>query len=258
MQKITKRILAYTLTLAILLSTVVIGAVSTVSAETVAADFTAWDGSRDFNLEGSGTEKDPYLIKTAAQLAAVVSSNNGGAWKGKYFKLANDIKINDTSKANWMDSVTKNWIWADFRFTGIFDGDGHTIDGLYYNGSKKRVGLFAYVGAQDGYDCVIKNFKMTNTYIKNDVNDYGTGFVAGQASQVTSFHNIYIDDTCEIVSTTVDGIGGIVGRTEFNLVMSNIAMNGKLSGKANIGSFVGLYASNGKLNISSSYSTADC
>ena len=75
MQKIMKRILAYTLTLAIILSTLVFGAVSTVSAE-AATEFVAWDGSTDTNLEGSGTEADPYLVKTAAQLAAVVSSTN--------------------------------------------------------------------------------------------------------------------------------------------------------------------------------------
>ena len=249
---ILKKSLALFVAFVILISTL------TVTLVTSAAAGEFWDGSKDSNISGSGTETDPYLIETPEQLAYIVTANKNGAYTGKYFKLANDIKINDTSKANWKESA-RNWVWADFRFIGPFDGDGHTIDGLYFNGSKKRFGLFSYVGANDAgtIQTTIKNFKMTNAYIENAITDNGTAFVAGQASKVASFHNIYIDDTCEIVTSTVTAVGGILGQSAYNVFMSNIAMNGKVTGKANVGAFVGSLRSGARLDIKSSYTTAD-
>ncbi len=215
-----------------------------------------WDGSKDYNMEGSGTEADPYLVKTAAHLAAIATGSNSGAFTGKYFKLANDIRINDTTNANWKDSA-RGWVWADFRFVGTFDGDGHTIDGLYYNGSQRVMGLFSYVGADnDGvYKTTLKNFKMTNAYIESTAAD-GAGFAAGQASRVAYFDGIYIDDTCEINATST-GVGGILGQSSYNVFMSNIAMNGKVVGGSNVGAFAGTLSSGAKLDIKSSYTTAD-
>lgn len=215
-----------------------------------------WDGTKDSNLEGKGTEDEPYLIKTPAQLAYIVTANNGGAFTGKHFKLANDIRINDTSKANWKASA-RNWVWEDFRFIGTFDGDGHTIDGLYYKGSQRVMGLFSYVGASnDGaHKTTLKNFKMTNAYIESTAAD-GVGFAAGQASRVAYFEGIYIEDTCEIKATCT-GVGGILGQSGYNVFMSNIAMNGKVAGGSNVGAFAGTISSGAKLDIKSSYTTAD-
>ncbi|MBO5200598.1 MAG: glycoside hydrolase family 16 protein [Clostridia bacterium] len=215
-----------------------------------------WDGTKDSNLEGNGTEAEPYLIKTPAQLAYIVTANNGGAFTGKYFKLANDIRINDTTNANWKDSA-RGWVWADFRFVGTFDGDGHTIDGLYYNGSQRVMGLFSYVGADNNgvYKTTLKNFKMTNAYIESTAAD-GAGFAAGQASRVAYFDGIYIDDTCEIKATCT-GVGGILGQSSYNVFMSNIAMNGKVVGGSNVGAFAGTLSSGARLDIKSSYTTAD-
>ena len=217
---------------------------------------TVWDGSKDYNLEGTGSEANPYLIKTAEQLAAIVTGSNGGAFTGKYFKLANDIRINDTFSANWKESA-RNWVWADFRFVGTFDGNGHTIDGLYYKGSQRVMGLFSYVGADNNgvYKTTIKNFNMTNAYIESTAAD-GAGFVSGQASRVAYFDTIYIDDTCEI-NSTVKGAGGILGQSGYNVFMSNIGMNGKVVGGSNFGAFAGTLSSGARLDIKSSYTSAD-
>ena len=182
-----KKSLALFVALVILISTLTVTLVTSASADVF------WDGTKDSNLSGSGTEEDPYLIETPEQLAYIVTANKSNAYKGKYFKLANDIKINDTSKADWKDSA-KNWVWADFRFVGTLDGDGHTIDGLYFNGSQKRFGLFSYVG-----DSLIKNVRITNAYINNTYNAgddsaQGMGIICAQASAQATFDLIYIDD----------------------------------------------------------------
>lgn len=194
-----------------------------------------WDGTKDSNLEGSGTPEAPYLIKTPEQLAAIVTGNNGGAWTGKYFKLANDIRIHDTTKANWKDNA-RNWVWADFRFVGTFDGDGHTIEGLYFKGNQKRMGLFSYIG-----DTLIKNVKFTGAYIENTTSEEGQAIVAAQASAMADFEGIYIDETCVIVAPNVKGVAGIIARSNQNVSIKDSAVLGTFTGASHVGAFFGTF-----------------
>ena len=73
-------------------------------------------------LAGSGTESDPFLVSTPDELAQI---SNMGA-NGSYYKLTNNIDL-----TNWIDtnSPEKGWIHVTLR--GTFDGDGHTVSGLW-------------------------------------------------------------------------------------------------------------------------------
>lgn len=221
-----------------------------------------WDGTNTIEsldaFEGSGSADDPYQIENGNQLAYVVATD---LTDGLCFKLTKDIRLNDTSTANWKDTA-KNWVWKDVRFVGTFDGDGHTIDGLFYNkasSTEYRVGLFLYVGANGGHSCTIKNFKMTNAYIANNSTkaDAAAGVIAGQASQVTTFENIYIDETCEVNSPAADAAGGLLGKTDYNINITNCAALAKVTGETYIGAFVGWMKSNGRPTIVKSYTTTD-
>ena len=68
----------------------------------------------EIGLEGEGTEEAPFLIATSedwdAFTAYVIA---GGFTKGQHFKLADDITAKTAVSAN--------------AFSGIFDGDGHTL-----------------------------------------------------------------------------------------------------------------------------------
>ncbi len=111
---------------------------------------TYWNGTSNKTFSGSGTQTDPYLIGTAEQLAGLAERTNVDKedFAGKYIKLTADIYLtnfNDPDTANW-----KEWIpiartnrqqqsgggsTTDYSyFCGHFDGDGHTIYNLYYNG----------------------------------------------------------------------------------------------------------------------------
>lgn len=233
----------------IAISALAVGIVTAANAADV------WDGTKDSDLSGGGTDSDPYLIETPEQLAYIVTANKSNAYKGKFFKLANDIKINDTSKANWKDSA-KNWVWADFRFVGNFDGDGHTIDGLYFNGSQKRFGLFSYVG-----DSVIKNVRITNAYINNtytagDDSAQGMGIICAQASAKATFDLIYIDESCYLNAPNIKGVSGIVGRSNQNITISNSAVFGTYIGSSHVSAFFGTHWG-GSLNISNSFTASN-
>ena len=56
----------------------------------------AWDGSAaEAFADGDGTEKDPFVIEKASQLAFLAQEVNAGtAYEGQYFVLEKDIDLN--------------------------------------------------------------------------------------------------------------------------------------------------------------------
>lgn len=194
-----------------------------------------WDGTKASGLadfSGSGTEKDPYLIENASQLAYIVSTD---LTDGLYFELVKDIKINDTSKANWKETA-KNWVWADVRFVGHFNGNGHTIDGLFHKGSQKRFGLFSYVG-----NSVFENVRLTNASVTTSTKEEGSGIFSSQASEIADYRGIYIDETCEVSAPNSKGVAAIVARSNKNINISNCTVHAKIVGKSHVGAFYGTH-----------------
>ena len=128
------------------------------------------------SFEGKGKASSPYLIQSAqdlANLAYIVTDANNDV-SGKYFKMTRDIYLNDfTVDADGNITANgdlKDWtpigeykFLMDDDFQGHFDGDGHTIYGLYINEEKPRyyVGLF---GSTDY--ATIKNLSLKNVYIR--------------------------------------------------------------------------------------------
>ncbi len=84
-----------------------------------------WDGTvAEGFAAGSGTEADPYLIATGAQLAYLAKSvNEGNAYSGKVIALAADVDLNDLE---WTPIGNSH----DHTFEGIFDGKEHIISNL--------------------------------------------------------------------------------------------------------------------------------
>ncbi len=134
-----------------------------------------WDGTEQAPTQGSGSIEDPWLIENAEQLAYIVKK--GGA-KGKNYKLTADIYLNDITMVNWetgevADGYTvKRWgVGGPDTFSGIIDGDGHVIYGLYssstsamawgYNGA----GLIPKIG--NGDVVVIKNLGVDCAYVRH-------------------------------------------------------------------------------------------
>lgn len=184
-------------------------------APSVTAENQVWDGTIASCFEsGSGTQKDPYIIKTPAQLAFFAKTvNEGITYKDQYLKLTADIKLNDTSSSNWQSGAIR-WtaigyynLWHEAYMTpgfyGTFNGNYHTISGLILSGSTSGYsnGLFGYI-AKGG---IVKNLGIVNSNLQN-VEGLGVGAIAGHSEG--SIINCY--NTCPVSS---DGsyVGGIVG-----------------------------------------------
>jgi len=139
-----KKFLSIALTAAMLLSFAVIG--------TAAAE--VYDGtSVSASLSGAGTEADPYLIANGADLAFFAANPVDGA----SYKLTADIVWSSYTKGAEAPAAN-NWT-AIASFNGTFDGNGHSISGLYSKGDKS-IALFANATG------TIKNLTIKDSYFE--------------------------------------------------------------------------------------------
>ena len=142
-----------------------------------------------------------YQITTKEELYAVPD-----IFALECIELQNDIVVNENLlDADGNPDSTRNDImfWEPFEFGGIFEGNGHTISGLY----SKRMGpvgffLKLYTGA--GKPPVVRNLGIKDSYFE------GSSFVGGIAG--------YIDESALLVNVFSEATvvsrgsaGGIVG-----------------------------------------------
>lgn len=160
---------------------------------------------------GSGTETNPYIIKTAQQLANLsYMVNNGKRYSKEYFRLDSDIDLNSGLYVTSSSSSAKQWTpigGNGNRFQGNFDGNNYTINGLYINSNEyEYAGLFGYI--ENG---TIENLILKNGFVSNAYSSYPrSGAIAGQlySSQMISCGN----DATEVASSVNNAkVGGLVG-----------------------------------------------
>lgn len=98
----------------------------------------AWDGTAAAGFEsGTGDSSDPYIIKTAEQLAFLAKQVNGGeTYRGKYFQLEADL---DLSGSEWTPIGTET-----VPFSGKFSGNGHVLTNVKISAAGDYIGLFGY------------------------------------------------------------------------------------------------------------------
>ncbi len=159
----------------------------------------------------TGTESDPIVITSPGELALLIES--GGS--GKYYKLANDIYLNDVSTVTWHAKTTNN-AWYNHNqvpvFSGHIDGAGHIVYGVWYPASSTgAVGLIPKM--QDGS---VKNLGVRYSYVRSTQN-IGAGAVIGYAAGVITVEQCFSDETVSVSSTTA---GGIVGLAQQNYAKS--------------------------------------
>lgn len=175
-------------------------------------------------LLDNGTEPEQkdgwYLIDSVDDLDWLASAS-------KYVKakLTADIKVNDKvfDDDGSLISGIKMWtpigVSSDYPFKGTFDGNGHTISGLYFNNSKQSyVGLFGCVGKGG----IVKNVNVTDSYMSGKWN---VGGICGKNSGGT-----VQGCTSGCTVTGVRSTGGICGSNEVKGSVLNCHNTGKVTG----------------------------
>lgn len=129
--------------------------------------------------EGAGTRENPYAIYTAFELDMM------RFFPDSAFVLKRDITLSDR--------------WTPIsEFRGIFDGDGHSIKGLYVNEEGSYAGLFARLQRSE-----VKNLTVTGQVSAKS----SAGILAGEASDAKISHVV----TAGNVTVRSNNAGGIAG-----------------------------------------------
>ena len=143
-----------------------------------------------------------YRIYNASELAYI--AENKGSWLGYNYMLANDLVVNNTritydSEGNLTTnpSLLRKWKPID-GFTGIFDGGGYSISGLYVDESG-AAGLFTTLSGD------VYNLTIENAYIK------GTSNVGGIAGYHYKSGGYLKNCSFKGAVKGVASVGGIVG-----------------------------------------------
>lgn len=224
----------------------------------------AWDGTAAAGFEsGTGDSSDPYIIKTAEQLAFLAKQVNGGeTYQGKYFQLEADL---DLSASEWApigigeretggSTVTK-------PFAGTFDGKNHKISGLTLTAGLDGQGLFGCssgtirsLGIENG------NISIGSAERTGAICGYSTGAIENcwNSADITGSTEggIYVGGICGYSTGTISGclnmgditansfIGGICGNTAQGTRISNCFNSGSVTGKEQIGGIAGINLNN--------------
>ncbi len=177
-----------------------------------------WDGSiADSYAGGDGSADSPYLIENASQLARMIgydvltnyttTSQNGST--DKYYKLMADIYINDVSLSDWYNGENLN-VWysgINSRFAGNFDGNGHTVYGLYFGENATNAGLIPIIDFWNN-SRVIENITVSDSYII--ASQFAGGITSrfyGANQNTIDFNNCYITESVIINATTIQANG---------------------------------------------------
>ena len=182
--------------------------------------------------EPATEENGTYQIANAGNLYWFAEQVNDGN-ANLNAALTTDIVVNEGNLANYDGTSENTWrewtpIAADYgRYKGTFDGQGHTISGLYFNDSSAEcIGIVGDLGRGG----VIQNVGLENSYFH--VYQYTAGICGYNSGTIRNCYN----------AGTVIGefiiIGGIVGAFEVGTV-SNCYNTGNITGKSDVGGVCG-------------------
>ncbi len=192
--------------------------------DTDATAFAVWDGSVSAikDIQGSGTEDDPFLMTSGADLACLAKVINSGVVNelsnGRHFKLTNDI---DLAGKEWTP-INYQKDFSGRSLHGHFYGNGKTIKNLKIDrsGTGESAGFF---GA--GSSFIISDLTITEADVKADE---FAGILIGTISQsggstsaVPEIINCHVSGkvTSNGLNQDANGcFGGIVGQANYTIV----------------------------------------
>ena len=199
---------------------------------------------------GSGTQTDPYLISNIDNLYWVTQNNT--EWD-KYYLQTADIDASTTS--SWPGHGYVPIGNTSTKFTGVYDGDGHTISGIYMDAGGYR-GLFGYTDGAEVRNVGVINVDITASadragalvgYNDNSAitNCYSTGTISSSANYVgglLGYHarSTLTDSYSEVTVSGDNRVGGLTGGiTSANSPTGSLVENSYATGDVSGNYYVG-------------------
>lgn len=220
----------------------------------------AWDGTAAAGFEsGTGDSSDPYIIKTAEQLAFLAKQVNGGeTYRGKYFQLEADL---DLSGSEWTPIGTET-----VPFSGKFSGNGHVLTNVKISAAGDYIGLFGYNTGTITY-VGIESGEISGGNCTGSICGLNAGTITGCYNNAPVTGKESAGGVCGKNSGTVQmsyntgavtGIlktGGVCGESTDGSTLANCYNTGMLIGDSVVGGICGSVESSA--DVSSSFSMAE-
>ena len=214
---------------------------------------------------GDGTVSNPYQIASKENLYWFADAVNNGQ-TSIYAVLTADITVNNNvldADGNLNSGNTNFYEWTPIgtssskKYTGTFDGQGHTIRGLYFK--KDEIQSYAYIGLFGYSSGTVKNVGVEDSYFnatskEGSQNQLNIGGVCGQ--NIGTITNCYNSGTVSGTESSVS-VGGVCGNN-YEGTITNCYNAGTLSGtgsNASVGGVCGFNHGNNKTEITNCYNS---
>lgn len=199
-----------------------------------------------YALKGKGNLDSPYLISTAEELAYVIK--NGGQ-SGGYYKLTNDIYLNDVTKIDWETGTAESgytpnqWFTEDnsSAFSGHINGDGYMVFGLYITevADSKCAGLIPRLAS--GADVTVENLGIDYAWMCSD-NSAKMAIFTGHANDASSatYNMCFTGENTHVTAGSAGVFSAYNGATVCNI--TNCYSNTTLSGTNHAGLIANIWS----------------
>lgn len=199
----------------------------------------SWDNEISTSLSGKGTQEEPYLISTAADLAYLANKVNTQttAPDYEYYKLTDNINLN---YSEWKPiGIYGN---ENQYFYGSFDGNGYTVSDMFISSANEGyVGLFGYVK-----DSLIQNLNITGVIEGISTSaSVNIGGIIGYAEQTEAknLSSLYFNiGGLSVGTSNATKIGTIIGVSNGGIIKNCVSSESHIalkSGKFEAGMIIG-------------------
>ncbi len=225
------------------------------SLEVAQVEIDKADDETPWELSGSGTEADPYLIESIEDLVAFSNNvNSGTSYSDEYVKLTRDLDFNlpfsyvnpktkvseKTNRIIEEDSngtELKTFLTSgtgfnpigneEEEFRGTFDGNGKVIKNIYIN--RPEEDYVALMGYSSSLNTIIKRLGISSGYIVG--NKYVAGIIASAGIAKLCYNNAQITGKSAVggIASYWTSIENSYNTGKIEIISSNISMSSVLA-----------------------------
>jgi type II secretory pathway pseudopilin PulG len=185
-----------------------------------------WDGTSSVPTEKTSTEIHIYKCSELKWLADQV--NKGNTFSGYTIYMENNLNFAAKEiNGEWETTENEQFLWtpignsSSYVLKATFEGNGHTISGVYVKSSNQYNGVF-------GNSYSIQNLTVKNSYIKGA--NYTAGIV-GMLSSGTVNNCQNVNTTVVLTGSNCKIAGGIVGQATSGTQILNCNNSGTITAK---------------------------
>lgn len=194
-----------------------------------------------YQLEVQGTSDNGAYLSATGNLAAISWKDLSMPFEGQTILLTNDIVLNAGIDFSAVDPATSGAYCIERKskqigFGGTFDGQGHTISGLYISSTNGTGGsIFGVAGAATKYpksNVTVKNLQIKNSYIASTSRGVATIFASAAFNTNVRIENVYSEAHLHSnIALSNDGviIGGLCANVGGMLTIDNSVYAGTIS-----------------------------